>query len=74
MCMFNLPHDNQPEKEFNAVFRATPAAYGSSQARGQMGATAVSYLRSELHLQPTPQLMASSPQHWIPNPLSRARD
>ena len=39
-------------------------AYGSSQARGLMGATAGgighshSHARSELHLQATPQLMA----------------
>ena len=43
-------------------------AYGSSQARGQAGATAAdlhhsySNLRSKLCLQPTPQLMAT------PNP------
>ena len=48
--------------------RAAPPAYGSSQARGQMGAAAASLkhshsnARSELHLQPTPQLMA------MPNP------
>ena len=47
------------------VFRATPAAYGGSQARGQIGAVAAglhhshSHARSELHLQPTPQLTAT---------------
>ena len=46
------------------LFRATPMVYGGSQARGPIGATAASlYLsssnvRSELCLQPTPQLMA----------------
>ena len=46
------------------VFRATGAASGSSQARGQIGATAVglhhshSNARSEPCLQPMPQLMA----------------
>ena len=43
------------------LFRATPAAYGSSQARGQIGATA-----AHLH--------HSSWQHRILNPLSKARD
>ena len=44
------------------LFRATPAAYGGSQARGRIGTTAASLLyshsnpRSELHLQSTPQL------------------
>ena len=45
-----------------ALFRAAPAAYGGSQARGQMGATAAglchSNARYELYLQPTPQLTA----------------
>ena len=41
------------------LFRATATAYGSSQARGQIGAAAC---------QPTPQ------QHRILNPLSEARD
>ena len=58
------------------LFRATFAAYISSQARGQIGAVpsilyhSHSYTRSKLHLWPTPQLMA------IPgsNPLSKARD
>ena len=43
-------------------FKATPAAYGSSRARGEIGATAAglrhsqSNTRSEPHLRPTPQL------------------
>ena len=47
------------------IFRATTAAYGCSQARGQIRAIAASLLHShsntgsESHLQPTPQLMAS---------------
>ena len=47
---------------FFFFFRATPAAYGSSQAQGPIGATAASLhqsLGSKLHLQPTPQLMAT---------------
>jgi len=44
------------------LFRAAPAAYGGSQARGGIGATAAGLLHShsnirfELHLQTTPQL------------------
>ena len=47
------------------LFRAAPGAYGSSQVRGQLGAVAAglhhshSHTRSEPHLQPTPQLMAT---------------
>ena len=60
---------------FNLIFffglfafsRAVPAAYGGSQARGLIGATAAglhhshshSNARSELFLRPTPQLMAT---------------
>ena len=46
------------------LFRAAPVAYGSSQARGQIGAIAASLhhshsnARSKPHLQPTPQLRA----------------
>ena len=55
-------------------FRATPTAYGGSQARGPIGAVSAdlhqSYSNSgsELGLPPTPQ------QRWILNPLSEARD
>ena len=53
---------------FFLLFRATPMAYGGSQARGQIGATAPSLCHShsntgsELHLWCAPQLMA------IPDP------
>ena len=46
------------------LFTATPTAYGGSQARGPVGATAAglchshSNTRSQPHLRPTPQLMA----------------
>ena len=48
-------------------FRATPRAYGGSQARGRIRAAAAghshshshSYAGSEPRLQPTPQLMAA---------------
>ena len=58
------------------LFRATPTAYGGSQARGPIGATAAglrhshSNARSEPRLQPIPQLTATP----ILNPLSKARD
>ena len=47
------------------LFRTAPTAYGSSQDRGQIGATAAglhhshSNAGSKLHLQRTPQLMAT---------------
>ena len=49
---------------FFCLFRATSVAYGGSQARGQIKAIAAGLhhghgnVRSELCLQPTPQLMA----------------
>ena len=48
--------------------RAIPVAYGGSQARDLIGATAATlhHTSSEPHLQPTP--------HRILNPLSQARD
>ena len=51
-----------------AFSRAAPAAYGGSQARGQIGAVATGLCQShsnagsEPHLRPTPQLTA------MPNP------
>ena len=55
-----------PQKFFFLLFRTAPVvAYGSSQTRGPIGATAAnlyhshSNARSEPHLQPTPQLMAT---------------
>ena len=50
---------------FFYFFRAAPSAYGGSHARGLVGATAAglhhvhSNARSEPHLRPTPQLMAT---------------
>ena len=48
---------------FILLFRAIPGAYGSSQARGPVRATAAGLhhrhnMESKLHLRPTPQLMA----------------
>ena len=51
------------------LFRAAPETYGGFQARGQIGATTAglrhshSNARSEPHLWPTPQLMAT-PNLW----------
>ena len=61
---------------FFYFFRAAPEAYGDSQARGGIRATAAglhhphSNAKSEPHLQPTPQLTATP----ILNPLHEARD
>ena len=41
------------------LFRAAPEVYGSSQARGQVGATATSLVHSHSNLQPTSQLVAT---------------
>ena len=46
---------------FFAISWAAPEAYGVSQARGLIGAVAAG-------------LHHSSQQHWILNPLSKARD
>ena len=59
---------------FLCFFMATPAAYGSSQARGQIGAAAAGLRLSHsnpgsgLRLQATPQLMAMpDPQSPMPD-------
>ena len=55
MCIYTI-------ESLFCVFRATPMAYGRSQARGRIGAGAAglrhSNAGSELHLQPTAQLTA----------------
>ena len=62
---------------FFFLFRASPMAYGGSQAKGLIRAIAASIrqshsnVRSEPHLWPIPDL---PPQHQILNPLSAARD
>ena len=61
---------------FFLLFRATPEAYGGSQARDQIGATAAGLHRrhsnagSKPRVRTTPQLTAT----WIFNPLNGARD
>ena len=65
---------------FILLFGATPMAYGGSQARGLIGAIAVSLghshskARSEQCLQPTPQLMATQDPltHWVRPGTERA--
>ena len=58
------------------LFKATPRAYGGSQARGLIGSTAAGLYhshnnaRSSPHLRPTPQLTATPDL----NPLSETRD
>ena len=47
-------------------------AYGSSQARGQIGATGASLHHSHCNVRARPH--RSSWQHRIPDPLSEARD
>ena len=56
---------------FFCLFRATPAAYGSCQARGQMGDRAAGLRHS--HSQVC-DLHHGSQQRQIFNPLSKARD
>ena len=61
---------------FFCLFRAVPAAYISSQARGQTGAIAASQSHGTamLDLSSVCDLHHSSPYCQIPNPLSKARD
>ena len=59
------------------LFVAAPTAYGSSQARGHMGAAAAGRcLTPQQHGDPSSicDLHCSLQQHWILNPLSEARD
>jgi len=58
------------------LLRAVPAAYGSSQARGRIGATAAGLHHSHSNVGSELQLWLhhSSQQHQIPNPLNKARD
>ena len=77
-CHLKCPYSNLLafQSQLFFYFRACPMAYGGSQARGQIGASAAglhhshSKAGSEPSLQPTSQLR----QHRIPDPLSEARD
>ena len=65
---------------FFGLFRVTPVAYGSSQARGQIGAAAAAAAAAyttataRQDLTRISDLHHSSGQHQILNPLSEARD
>ena len=61
---------------FFFFFRATPTAYGSSQAKGRIGAVAASLHHSTTMWDPSHicDLHHSSQQCRIPDPLSKARD
>ena len=61
---------------FFLLFRATSSAYGVSQARGLIGATAAGLHHSHSNTGPEPRLRPthSSWQHRILNLLSEARD
>ena len=56
--------------------RATPAAYGGSQARGQLELQLLAYTTATGTADPSHvcDLHHISWQHWIRNPLSEARD
>ena len=58
------------------LFRAIPSAYGSSQARGRIGAPAVACATAMAtwDLSCVYYLHHSSRQHQILNPLSEGRD
>ena len=61
---------------FFFLFRAIPAAYGSSQGRGRIGAVAARphHSHSNAGSKPVCDLHHNSWQHWILNPLNEARD
>ena len=61
---------------FFGLFRPAPVAYGGSQARGLIRATAVGYARATATPDPSCicDLYHRSRQHRILNPLSEARD
>ena len=52
---------------------ATPEAYGSSQARGQTGTSAVGLPHSHSNTRSMPHLPPMLQQHQIFNPLSKAK-
>ena len=51
-----------------------PVAYGGSQVRGLIGAVAASLRQSHSNVGSEPCLYHSSRQHWMLNPLSKARE
>ena len=63
---------------FSCFFKVLPEAYGSSQARGLIGATASAYTTATTTAMPDSSRVCdvyhSSQQRRIPDPLSEARD
>ena len=60
---------------FVCLLRAIPMAYGSSQIRGPIGATATAATAIAMpDLRHVCDLHCRSWQHWILNPLIEARD
>ena len=62
---------------FFFLFRATPMAYGSSKSRGAVGAAAAGHITATAmlwDLSHVCDLHHSSRQHWILNPLSKAKN
>ena len=59
---------------FFLLLRAIPAAHGSFQARGLIGAAAAGLCHSHSNARSEPYLHCSLRQRWILNPLSEARD
>ena len=63
------------------LFSATPVAYGGSQTRGRIGATAAGLHHSHRNIRSEPRsdsirvcdLCSNLQQHWILNPLIEAR-
>ena len=75
-CLFPNPQKKKFIYLFFCLFRATPAAYGGSQARGLIGAVAAAYTTATAtpDLSHVCGLYHSSQQCWISSPLSKARD
>ena len=63
-----------PYSPFFFLFRATPTTYGGSQTRSQIGAVPYTTATATRDLSCICDPHHSSRQHWIPNPLSEARD
>jgi len=75
-CMALLPSGRLTLLHFFFLFRAAPVAYGGSQARGPIGATAAAYITATARPDPNRvyKLHRRSRQCRILNPLSKVRD
>ena len=69
-----MQHPSQGNSFFNFLFRAVPMAYGSSQARGRIRATAYATVTATRDPSHVCNLHHSSWQHGILNPLNKPRD